>query len=234
MQIRQEERFVPGGGYHLPRFTPHYGGRLPCDHGPRWVEVPDLYVDKYPVTNGMYLDFLTSSGYVPADGANFLKHWRDGRPLAADLDKPVTWVSPNDARAYAAFYGKSLPTDAEWQYFASGPRRLKWPWGRRIRQRPTQRRPARAGLRPQTPSPAAQTLTGCSTFRATRGKSRRSATTACTASCSCAAAVTIRRRTSGTRWRPLRQHVAPQMPALKRGAQPQRQRRLPLRQEGWK
>ena len=27
------------------------------------------------------------------------------------------------------FYGKSLPTDAEWQYFASGPRRLKWPWG---------------------------------------------------------------------------------------------------------
>ena len=129
MQIRQEERFVPGGGYIYRVSHRIMEGDCPCDHGPRWVEVPDLYVDKYPVTNGMYLDFLTSSGYVPADGANFLKHWRDGRPLAADLDKPVTWVSPNDARAYAAFYGKSLPTDAEWQYFAYGPRRLKWPWG---------------------------------------------------------------------------------------------------------
>ena len=129
MQIRQKERFVPGGGYIYRVSHRIMEGDCPCDHGPRWVEVPDLYVDKYPVTNGMYLDFLTSSGYIPADGANFLKHWRDGRPLAADLDKPVTWVSPDDARAYAAFYGKSLPTDAEWQYFASGPRRLKWPWG---------------------------------------------------------------------------------------------------------
>ena len=92
MQIRQEERFVPGGGYIYRVSHRIMEGDCPCDHGPRWVEVPDLYVDKYPVTNGMYLDFLTSSGYIPADGANFLKHWRDGRPLAADLDKPVTWV----------------------------------------------------------------------------------------------------------------------------------------------
>lgn len=129
MQIEQEDVFVPGGGY-IYRVTHRVmEGDCGCDHDPLWTVVPSMYVDKYPVTNGMYAEFLTGSGYVPKDPTNFLKHWRDGSPLPEDMDKPVTWVSLADAQAYALFYDKSLPTDIEWQYFASGTGRLHWPWG---------------------------------------------------------------------------------------------------------
>ncbi len=121
MQIRQEERFVPGGGYIYRVSHRIMEGDCPCDHGPRWVEVPDL-CGQISRDQRHVSGLFTSSGYIPPTAPIFLKHWRDGRPLAADLDKPVTWVSPNDARGDAAFYGKTLPTDAEWQYFASGRR----------------------------------------------------------------------------------------------------------------
>jgi len=129
MRIQQEEQFVPEGGY-IYRVTHRImEGDCGCDHGPLWAAVTSMYVDKYPVTNDMYAVFLTNSGYSPEDRTNFLRHWRDGAPLPEDSDKPVTWVSPRDAAAYASFYGKSLPTDIEWQYFASGPSRFLWPWG---------------------------------------------------------------------------------------------------------
>jgi formylglycine-generating enzyme required for sulfatase activity len=63
------------------------------------------------------------------DAAGFLKDWKDGKYLAGWQDKPVTWVSMEDARAYAAWAGKRLPHEWEWQYAAQGNDGRLYPWG---------------------------------------------------------------------------------------------------------
>ncbi len=89
-------------------------------------------IDLTPVTNAEYETFLKASGYLPRHRKNFLKYWVDGKPPAGKEDHPVVYVDLNDARAYAKWAGKRLPTDAEWQYAAEGPKRLEYPWGDKI------------------------------------------------------------------------------------------------------
>ena len=47
---------------------------------------------------------------------NFLRHWENGIYPRELRRKPVTWVSIEDARAYAKWAGKRLPHEWEWQY----------------------------------------------------------------------------------------------------------------------
>jgi formylglycine-generating enzyme required for sulfatase activity len=93
------------------------------------MHVDAFWIDKYPVTNAQFKKFLDSSGYVPADTGNFLKDWKGGTYPAGWDNKPVTWVSREDAQAYAAWAGKRLPNEWEWQYAAQGGDGRIYPWG---------------------------------------------------------------------------------------------------------
>lgn len=94
-----------------------------------WVSLAPFYMDECLVTNGEYERFLRATGYRPKEPRNFLRHWR-GRRCPPELrDHPVVYVDLEDARAYARWAGKRLPTEAEWQIAAQGTDGRKWPWG---------------------------------------------------------------------------------------------------------
>ncbi len=93
------------------------------------VSIKPFYIDKFPVTNAQFKQFLDATQYHPGDALNFLKDWKDGAYPAGWANKPVTWVSLEDARAYAAWAGKRLPHEWEWQYAAQGSDGRNYPWG---------------------------------------------------------------------------------------------------------
>jgi formylglycine-generating enzyme required for sulfatase activity len=93
------------------------------------VDIPAFYMDQFPVTNAQFKAFLDATKYHPADDYNFLKDWTNGTFPDGWAKKPVTWVSLEDARAYAAWAGKRLPHEWEWQYAAQGTDGRAYPWG---------------------------------------------------------------------------------------------------------
>jgi len=108
--------------------------QYPWENSPRRshahrMQVPSFYMDKYPVTNAEFLRFVEITRYRPTDDHNFLRDWKDGKPPAGWENKPVTWVSLEDARAYAQWAGKRLPHEWEWQYAAQGTDERIYPWG---------------------------------------------------------------------------------------------------------
>ncbi len=108
----------------------------PWENAPRrehahWIQVNAFYIDKYPVTNAEFKKFLDATHYHPRDDHNFLYDWKDGTYPKGWGNKPVTWVSLEDARAYARWAGKRLPHEWEWQYAAQGVDERLYPWGNR-------------------------------------------------------------------------------------------------------
>lgn len=94
------------------------------------VQVRPFWIDESLVTNADFDRFLSATGYRPREPRNFLKHWGGARRCPAALrEHPVVYVDLDDARAYAAWSGKRLPTEAEWQLAAQGTDGRKWPWG---------------------------------------------------------------------------------------------------------
>jgi formylglycine-generating enzyme required for sulfatase activity len=93
------------------------------------MEIKPFYIDKYPVTNAEFKKFLDATHYAPQDNLNFLKDWKGGNYPDGWAKKPVTWVSIEDARAYAKWAGKRLPHEWEWQYAAQGNDDRTYPWG---------------------------------------------------------------------------------------------------------
>jgi len=93
------------------------------------MQIKPFYIDKYPVTNAGFKKFLDATHYRPKDDLNFLKDWKDGTYPDGWGNKPVTWVSIEDAREYAKWAGKRLPHEWEWQFAAQGNDGRIFPWG---------------------------------------------------------------------------------------------------------
>jgi iron(II)-dependent oxidoreductase len=93
------------------------------------MQIKPFYMDKYPVTNAEFKKFLDVSHYRPQNDLNFLRDWKGGTYPDGWANKPVTWVSIEDARAYAKWAGKRLPHEWEWQYAAQGTDGRIYPWG---------------------------------------------------------------------------------------------------------
>jgi hypothetical protein len=89
------------------------------------VQVREFYIDRIEVRESDYADFLLANPKHPKP-----PHWVDRTGVESDRDLPMTWVSLIDARAYAAWLGKRLPTSDEWEWAAVGDLKLPYPWGR--------------------------------------------------------------------------------------------------------
>jgi len=140
---------APSGMIKIPEGTFHFQVRgieieglnnigvdvqYPWEDSPRryhdhTLHVKSFWIDKFPVTNQEFKKFLDTTHYHPQDDLNFLRDWKNGTYSDGLANKPVTWVSLEDARAYASWAGKRLPYEWEWQYAAQGTDGRLYPWG---------------------------------------------------------------------------------------------------------
>jgi len=145
---------IPGGDYTIGTDdrTSAYDNERPRNA----ASVAPFRIDRRPVTNGDYLEFMSDDGYRDerhwtAAGWKWLeetrnaapKHWtRDGdswttrsmdRVSPVDPRRPVCHVSWHEAAAFARWSGKRLPTETEWEIAASastpGRSAIAFPWG---------------------------------------------------------------------------------------------------------
>ncbi|MCX7621484.1 MAG: ergothioneine biosynthesis protein EgtB [Acidimicrobiales bacterium] len=123
------------------------------------VDLPPFYIDRRPVTNAAYREFLEDGGYNQRDlwskqgwswrqeaGLEHPEFWRyEGERSWSvlrfgwrlDLDdlaeQPVQHVCWYEAEAFARWAGKRLPTEAEWEKAATWDpvtqRKRRFPWG---------------------------------------------------------------------------------------------------------
>ena len=89
-------------------------------------DTADFYIDEYPVTNHEYQKFLAKKKRRPP------RSWKQGQYPADKADHPVAGVSFYDAKVYAEYANKRLPTEDEWEQAAVGNRDWFYPWGKKF------------------------------------------------------------------------------------------------------
>ncbi|RSM67852.1 ergothioneine biosynthesis protein EgtB [Actinoplanes sp. ATCC 53533] len=148
------EVLIPGGPFAMGTDTEAWA--LDNERPAHTVQVPAFFIDAAPVTNGRYAEFIAAGGYDDPRwwsergwahrqqaGLTAPLHWqRDGDGWAATAfgrterivpDQPVVHVCFFEAEAYAAWAGRRLPTEAEWEKAArfdpASGRSRRFPWG---------------------------------------------------------------------------------------------------------
>jgi gamma-glutamyl hercynylcysteine S-oxide synthase len=121
---------------------------------PRLVRVSQFFLDRHPVTNRLYYEFVSAGGYeqmalwdeavwlavldfVDRTGKPGPRYWRNGCYLPGEEKHPVVGICWYEAAACARWLGKRLPSDAEWVKAGAWPvpactqtrAQRKYPWG---------------------------------------------------------------------------------------------------------
>jgi formylglycine-generating enzyme required for sulfatase activity/predicted transcriptional regulator len=107
-----EMQLIPGGYF--------YSGE---ESSAKKIFLDSYLIDKTPVTNAEYQKFVKTTGY------HFPEHWKNGQIPKGEENHPVYNVSWYDAKAYANFSEKRLPTEEEWEKAARGSDKRIYPWG---------------------------------------------------------------------------------------------------------
>ena len=143
---------VPDGMVYIKGGETQIGSEdgLPMEQPVFSAQVAPFFMDAHPVTVAQFSAFVQATGHITqaeeyGDSAildETTKNWTllqgaywkypmgpGGEP--APSDHPVTHVSWNDAVAYAAWAGKRLPTEIEWEHAARGAvnQRMDYAWG---------------------------------------------------------------------------------------------------------
>lgn len=89
------------------------------------VELAGFEIDRTPVTNGAFVEFIADTGadpplYWERDGEGGWVTTTFGRRRELDLEQPVIHVDFNAAEAFARWAGGRLPTEFEWEAAATG------------------------------------------------------------------------------------------------------------------
>jgi serine/threonine-protein kinase len=112
--------FVRGGAFTIGSDDPR---SYPVSRPAHVVTVGDFFIDVDEVTNEKYYEFVRDRNYRAPP------HWRNNKYLPGTAKYPVVNVSWEDAKAYAEYAGKRLPTEWEWEYAARGKEGNLYPWG---------------------------------------------------------------------------------------------------------
>lgn len=128
------------------------GEKLFADEArPRRAHVSDFRIDRIPVTNAMYREFVEACGSSPADRESLLESrwqalkkrfglqydyaqiagflWNDHELPEGRGRHPMVLVSHDDAGLYCAWRGARLPSEDEWERTARGREGRIYPWG---------------------------------------------------------------------------------------------------------
>ena len=113
---------IPGGGFQRGS-RPGDPGHRPEQAPVRTVDVAPFFIDRTPVTAAQFQRFLEATGHRRPPG------WSTFNDPQQAPHRPVVYVNWHEARAYARWCGKQLPTEAQWEKAARGPDRRPYPWG---------------------------------------------------------------------------------------------------------
>ncbi len=91
---------------------------------PRSVFLPAFYIDATEVSNAAYKQFCDATGYRYPESPPWDRDYFASKP-----NYPVVNVTLTEARAYANWAGKRLPSEEEWEKAARGVDGRLYPWG---------------------------------------------------------------------------------------------------------